>query len=165
MTRGAMTEAGGKSPRGILLFGVAMVLVASCGWAAEEPSIPQTVSLTIQTRDGTGKPVQEPMSIAPKKTAVVVIDMWDRHWCQTYTARVANMVPRMNRTLESARKLGIQVVFAPSDVVGFYEDFPQRRAMLGVPSHPLPERRSRGASASWPAPSGRRTAPVPSRPT
>ena len=70
----------------------------------------------------------------PAKTAVVVIDMWDRHWCKTFTARVGNMVPRMNRTLDACRKLGIQVVFAPSDVVDFYRDFPQRKAMQAVRS-------------------------------
>jgi len=87
-----------------------------------------------------GRPGPEPLSIEPERTAVVVIDMWDRHWCKTYTARVANLVPRMNRTLDAARKLGIQVVFAPSDVVGFYKDDPRRNAMLAVPPQPAPAR-------------------------
>jgi nicotinamidase-related amidase len=76
----------------------------------------------------------------PAKTAVVVIDMWDKHWCSTYTARVGNLVPRMNRTLEAARRLGVQVVFAPSDVAEFYRDFPQRKAVQAVPAHPEPKR-------------------------
>ena len=59
--------------------------------------------------------------------------MWDRHWCTTYTERVGNLVPRMNRTLAAARKLGIPVVHAPSDVVEFYQDYPQRKAMQAVP--------------------------------
>ena len=77
-------------------------------------------------------------TINPRKTAVVVIDMWDRHWCKTYTARVANLVPRMNQTIAAARKLGLQIVWAPSDVTAFYQDHPRRRAMQAIPSHPVP---------------------------
>ena len=74
--------------------------------------------------------------LVPTQTAVVVIDMWDRHWCQTYTARVGNPIPRMNQTLDAARKLGLQIVVAPSDVVRVYEDTPQRKAMKTIPQHP-----------------------------
>jgi nicotinamidase-related amidase len=45
----------------------------------------------------------------------------------------------MNPALEAARKLGIQVVFAPSDVLDFYRDAPQRKAMQAVPSSPEPK--------------------------
>lgn len=98
----------------------------------------EEVELSAQRRDESGRAVWEELTLTPAKTAVVVVDMWDRHWCKTYTARVANLVPRMNRTLAAARKLGIQVVFAPSDVVAFYEDYPQRKAIRAIPSHPVP---------------------------
>lgn len=95
--------------------------------------------LNLQRREpDTGRPIVFPQSIDPAKTAIVVIDMWDRHWCKTYTARVGNLVPRMNRTLEAARKLGITIVFAPSDVAGFYQDYPQRKAMQAIPPKPEP---------------------------
>ncbi|MCP5519898.1 MAG: hypothetical protein H7A45_21875, partial [Verrucomicrobiales bacterium] len=32
----------------------------------------------------------------PARTAVVICDMWDQHWCRSATARVAEMAPRMN---------------------------------------------------------------------
>jgi nicotinamidase-related amidase len=76
--------------------------------------------------------------IDPAKSLIVVIDMWDRHWCKTYSARSGNMVPRMNETLAAARKLGIQVVMAPSDVLAFYAEYPQRAAMLAIPRHDEP---------------------------
>lgn len=99
------------------------------------------VSIELQRRD----PVDGTVIIATEKlkaarTAVVVIDMWDRHWCRTYTQRVANMVPRMNRTLDAVRRLGIQVVFAPSDVVEFYKDYPQRKAMVAIGDRPPPKK-------------------------
>jgi len=94
----------------------------------------------VQRRDADGKLVKETTAIDPARAAIVVVDMWDKHWCTTYTARVANLVPRMNRTLEAARTLGIQIVFAPSDVVDFYKDAPQRKAMQALPSHPEPRK-------------------------
>lgn len=97
------------------------------------------VTVTAQTRDAAGNKVRQRVTLDPTRTALVVIDMWDRHWCTTFTARVANLVPRMNRAMDAARKLGIQVVFAPSDVVDFYRDAPERRAMLAIPQHPEPK--------------------------
>jgi type 1 glutamine amidotransferase/nicotinamidase-related amidase len=96
------------------------------------------IHLPAQRRDATGAPIVTPAPINPARTAVIVIDMWDRHWCKTYTARVANLVPRMNQTLAAARQLGIQVVFAPSDVIDFYRDHPRRQAMTRIPAHPEP---------------------------
>ena len=115
---------------------LSLVAVATSAGAAAEP--PKPFPLTVQTRDAEGKPINRGITIDPARTAVVVIDMWDRHWCKTYTERVGNMVPRMNETLAAARKLGIQVVFAPSDVLGFYGDAPQRKAMLAIPQQPVP---------------------------
>ena len=98
------------------------------------------LSLRVQRRDGDGRAVVERVSLNAKKTAIVVVDMWDRHWCTTYTARVGNLVPRMNRTLAAARRLGIQVVFAPSDVLAPYKDAPQRKAMRAIPPRALPKK-------------------------
>jgi nicotinamidase-related amidase len=92
-----------------------------------------------QSRDAvTGRVTLSETEIDPAKTLIVVIDMWDRHWCKTYAGRSGNMVPRMNETLAAARKLGIQVVMAPSDVLAFYAEYPQRAAMLAIPQHGEP---------------------------
>lgn len=102
------------------------------------PAAERAFDLNLQRRDSEGRVVRETARLVPGKTAVVVVDMWDRHWCKTYTARVANMVPRMNQTIAAARKLGLQVVWAPSDVVSFYKDHPARKAMRAIPAHPAP---------------------------
>ena len=54
----------------------------------------------------------------PKKTAIIICDMWDRHWCKSATARVAEMAPRMNDFVAEARKRGVLIVHAPSDCMG-----------------------------------------------
>ena len=100
---------------------------------------PRKVPLNLKRRADDGRAVVQPVAIDPARTAIVVIDMWDRHWCTTYTARVGNLIPRMNETLRAARKLGIQVVHAPSGTMDFYEGHPQRAAMLAIPSQPVPK--------------------------
>jgi nicotinamidase-related amidase/type 1 glutamine amidotransferase len=113
---------------------VALAFFLAAGPSEAKGAIP----LAVQTRKQDGAVERKRIELDPATTAVVVIDMWDKHWCRTYTGRVANLVPRMNRALDAARKLGIPVVFVPSDVVSFFAEFPQRKAMLSIPSYPEP---------------------------
>jgi nicotinamidase-related amidase len=69
----------------------------------------------------------------PKKTAIIVIDMWDDHHCKSAAARVTEMAPAMNETLKAARKLGVQIIHSPSDCADFYKDHPARKRALAAP--------------------------------
>ena len=64
-----------------------------------------------------------------RETAVVICDMWDNHWCAGATRRVNELAHKMEPVLETCRAAGILVVHAPSDTMGFYKDYPQRRVM------------------------------------
>ena len=88
--------------------------------------------------DGTPQYDETEETIDLARTAVVVIDMWDAHWCKTFTRRVGELVPSMNRVPEAERQLGLPIVFAPSDVLDFYEDTPQRLAATALPHHDKP---------------------------
>jgi len=78
------------------------------------------------------EPAYETVRWAPGKTALVICDMWDRHWCKGAEKRVAEMAPEMNRLVARARKLGIQVIHAPSTCVDFYGDSPQRKRAMAA---------------------------------
>jgi nicotinamidase-related amidase len=67
------------------------------------------------------------------KTAVIICDMWDKHWCKGATERVGGLVTKMAPFVEAARKRGIQIIHAPSDTMEFYKDAPQRKRMLAIP--------------------------------
>jgi nicotinamidase-related amidase len=67
------------------------------------------------------------------ETAVVICDMWDRHWCTGATGRVGEIARKMDPVLQTARSAGILIIHAPSDTMKFYKDYPQRRMMLAVP--------------------------------
>src|SRR5687768_133188 len=57
-----------------------------------------------------------------KQTAVVVCDMWDKHWCENSTRRVGEMVPHMNEVLKIARNRGALIIHCPSETMDFYKD-------------------------------------------
>ena len=62
----------------------------------------------------------------PKKTAIVICDMWSQHWCQGATGRVVEMAPRMNDVVTAARKKGVLIIHSPSGGMKFYEETPMR---------------------------------------
>lgn len=62
-----------------------------------------------------------------KETAIIVCDMWDQHWCRGAAARVAEIAPFMNEVISIARKRGVLIVHAPSEVTAYYKNSPARK--------------------------------------
>jgi len=81
---------------------------------------------------GEWRAVSLQQSLPVEKTAVLICDMWDKHWCSGATERVNGLVARMAPFLESARKRGIQIIHAPSETMPFYQDTPQRKRVLAL---------------------------------
>lgn len=106
-------------------------------------------TLTLQRRDGGGLVRVNTASLKGSETAIVVMDMWDTHWCKAHAQRVAALIEPMNQTLNAARKLGISVVFSPSDVTKFYNGTPQREIMKTLPKHTLPKYEFNHPSVPW----------------
>jgi nicotinamidase-related amidase len=63
-------------------------------------------------------------------TAIVICDMWDKHWCSGAAERVGVLAHKMEPVLKICRAAGILIIHAPSDTMDFYKDYPQRRVML-----------------------------------
>jgi nicotinamidase-related amidase len=66
----------------------------------------------------------------PTETAIIICDMWDKHWCRDASNRVAEIAPHMNELLSIARDKGVKIVHAPSDCMDFYKDYPGRKEVL-----------------------------------
>jgi nicotinamidase-related amidase len=77
--------------------------------------------------------------IDPKKTAVVVCDMWDDHWCKSAAARCGELAKKADPVLKACRDRGMTIVHAPSDCMTFYVDHPARKRMLAVKKVALPK--------------------------
>lgn len=97
------------------------------------------INWTLQTRDcDSGRLVLTPESIDARRVAVVVVDVWNYHWCKTAAMRVDAFVPRINKALAVARELGMPVFLCPSDVVDNYVGHPQREAVFNLPDIYVP---------------------------
>jgi len=82
-------------------------------------------------------------TIDPARTAIIICDMWDKHWSRGATERVAAMAPRMNGVVKAARDLGVFIIHAPSETMEFYKESPARKRMIDMPRvepPPLPTR-------------------------
>src|SRR5258707_2029104 len=77
-----------------------------------------------------------------KKTAIIICDMWDDHWCKSASRRVAELAGPINEVVKQGRAKGAFIIHAPSSVVTFYKDTPQRQraqtAPFAKPPAPLP---------------------------
>ena len=98
---------------------------------------------------GVWEEVQFRDSFPTSQTAILICDMWDKHWCSGASRRVEALAQRMAPIIVEARSHGIQIIHAPSETMEFYKDWPQRLrieriaiveppAALGLSDPPLP---------------------------
>jgi nicotinamidase-related amidase len=110
---------------------------------ATPPTRPQpegTIRLPLRTRaepfKGSGLWVEanfvEELPVA--ETAIVICDLWDKHWCRGATERCDAIAAKMAPVIRAARARGVQIVHAPSECMGFYADTPQRLRMQLAPA-------------------------------
>lgn len=78
-------------------------------------------------------------TLAPVRTAIVITDMWDKHWCRGATERVGQIAQRMEPLLERARASGILIIHAPSETMDFYAGSEGRRLAQTAPEVDPPE--------------------------
>lgn len=95
--------------------------------------------LTLHTRrqvdrgNGNFSPVEKDVTWDATKTAIVICDMWNQHWCKGATERVTEMAPRMNEVIKKARAQGVFIIHAPSETMKFYEGTPARKRAQAAP--------------------------------
>jgi nicotinamidase-related amidase len=113
-----------------LAFG-SLVLSAS---GAEEPG---RLALRLRARAENGQAgytvTEKAESWSPNLTAIIVCDMWDLHHCLNAVRRGAEMAPRMNEVLKTARARGVTIIHAPSGCMDAYKDHPARKRAVANP--------------------------------
>jgi nicotinamidase-related amidase len=68
------------------------------------------------------------------KTALLIVDMWDRHWSRGATVRAGVLAERINRLACALREKGVLVIHAPSETAKFYEGQPCRERFFAESS-------------------------------
>ncbi len=112
------------------------------------PASPKTTDRTLA--------VEKTVQWDPARTAIIICDMWDDHWCKGASRRVGELAGPMNETVRIARTNGVFVIHAPSSVTGFYDGTPQRWRARTAPFSPtpvpLPTAERWGTKWCWPDP-------------
>src|SRR5258708_7719494 len=137
-----------RAPRPVVLFPLVLLFAAfvlavslaapSQAWddtTAAPGKLALNLRKRVETRPGSGRhhAIAESVAWDASKTAVVICDMWDKHWCAGATKRVGEMAPRMNEVVSQARKLGALIIHCPSDTLDFYKDTPARQLAQSAP--------------------------------
>ena len=103
--------------------------------APPAPRVKQDGALHLSMRTRTAAaPNGAPGETAPRdwpvsETAIIVCDMWDKHWCDFASERVGAMAPKVNDLIKQARAAGVQIIHCPSETLGFYQGTLQRLRM------------------------------------
>ncbi len=112
--------------------------------------MPTVLSLPLRRRtlerDGEGRAVWRETrttdQVAPEACALLLCDVWDRHWSRGAQSRLEAMVPRMDAVVRAARDAGVHIIHAPSDTMAHYAETPARQRAewlpLATPPAPLP---------------------------
>lgn len=111
----------------------------SCALAQGSDTLDLRTRIELFRGSGLWNEVHANYSFDPHKSAVVVCDMWDRHWCSGANARVAVLVRKLEPILEIARRSGIVIIHAPSETMPFYENTPQRQRAIALPNFNPPK--------------------------
>ncbi len=82
--------------------------------------------------------VEKKASWDAKKTALIVCDMWDDHWCKSAARRVGEMAGPLNEVVKTARARGVFIIHAPSTCTSFYDGTPQRKRAQAAPFSKTP---------------------------
>jgi type 1 glutamine amidotransferase/nicotinamidase-related amidase len=134
--RGALRQNRRLTGLGISMLMGALSLLSGPVEAANNLLLPLRSRVETPPGSGSWRMIESPVRWDPARTAVVICDMWDRHWCAGATERVAEMAPRMNETVTAMRNLGALIIHCPSDTLKFYEGTPQRRLAQSAPKAP-----------------------------
>ena len=131
----------------LVLAGTCPGLVAAHDNAApaQRPKPESVLRLKLRTRvetfkgSGAWDETTVTRDVPVAEVAIIICDMWDKHWCEGATARCDDLAGRMAVVVQAARARGIQIIHAPSETMDFYKDRVQRRRMATVPRVELPK--------------------------
>jgi nicotinamidase-related amidase len=153
----------------IALAGVTLVLLVLFlgSWPSPAADEKAPLHLTLRSREkgegGKYTAAEKKADWDPKKTALIICDMWDDHWCKSAAGRVAEMAGPLNEAVKAARSRGVLIIHAPSSVTNFYKDTPQRKLAREAPfaKTPVPLSTDERWGTAWCWPDKKREADLP----
>lgn len=68
------------------------------------------------------------------ETAILICDMWNRHWCSGAEERGKIIAVEINKVIKRARENDVTIIHSPSDTMDFYAGTRARERILEVPA-------------------------------
>jgi putative heme-binding domain-containing protein len=134
-----------KAAGSVWLLGVGLFLTSG-GRGQADPPAREPLILHLQMREAINRPADSPnapsgfevkeklLKCDPARTAIIICDMWNQHWCRGATRRVGELAPAMNRAVAAARARGVLIIHAPSSCMDAYKDHPARKRAQTAPT-------------------------------
>lgn len=116
----------------LTMAGVELMFLAARSSLAEDAKVKPLVLHTrfLKAQSATQAVTEKTVEWDPRKTALIVCDMWDNHWCKGAARRVEELAGPMNKVIHAARERGVFIIHAPSTTVDFYKETPQRKRAI-----------------------------------
>jgi nicotinamidase-related amidase len=129
----------------------------------DKPSLELTLRSRVKGEMDRYAVVEKKVTWDPKKTALIICDMWDDHWCKSAARRVGEMAGPLNEVVKTARARGVFIIHAPSSVTSFYKDTPQRKLAQAAPfaKTPVPLATEQRWGTAWCYPDPKRESALP----
>jgi hypothetical protein len=116
VTAQAVTDSADSTPSGLLALGLQRQIPTS--WRADAGWAPTT----------------EVTHWLANETALVLIDLWDNHWCDAMAQRGVDLSLRVNRTASRLRSRGVHIAHSPSaPALAFYDKTAARARVKHAP--------------------------------
>jgi nicotinamidase-related amidase len=127
----------------LLLLSFSSLTLMRADVPAKSSDLPLSLRARVETFKGSGEydAVTVKTTWAGKETALIICDMWDKHWCQCATKRCDVLAKKADPVVRALRARGVTIIHAPSECMNYYKDTPQRKRMLAVPRASLPKDR------------------------
>jgi nicotinamidase-related amidase len=127
----------------VLLLGLSSLALIRADDTTKVDTLPLSLRTRVETFKGSG--VWDEVTVktrwADKETALIICDMWDKHWCHCATKRCDVLAKKAAGVVNALRNKGVTIIHAPSDCMAYYKDAPQRKRMLAVPRATPPKNR------------------------
>ena len=81
-----------------------------------------------------GVPTVIERRVAPVKSALILCDVWDDHWCKAAATRCDGLAKQIAEVVADARARGFTIIHCPSDTMAFYTDSPARKRAQAAPT-------------------------------
>ncbi len=116
------------------ILGLGLIVLAAVA-STSGPLLRLTLRSRVESSKGSGQWREESIrrDVPVSRAALIICDMWDKHWCVGATQRVEPLAKKAAPVIDLARERGILIIHAPSDTMDYYRNDPARLRILEIP--------------------------------